>query len=146
MEQEFKIRPLTRKDIRTLSAMIVKMTEKIGNAGLLNLISSEVEADAGKGESAPGLDKTVGIGIEIIKLLFSTLEEDITAWFASLVGVTPEDFDNLPLDIEIKIIEQIKNSKEVSDFFSGASQLFSGIGTFKNMFRGENGKLDSATA
>jgi len=121
---ELKIRKLVRKDRRILSAMIRKLADKVGDNRLLSIISSDAKAE-GPSEDAGG--KTIQIGIEIVKMLIDTLESDISAWFADLCGVTVEELDNSEFDIEIKIIEHLKQAPEIADFFSGASRLFNSM-------------------
>jgi hypothetical protein len=153
-ETRYKIRELKRKDRKTVSAMIVKLADKLGNAGILNIISSAGSGSAsgsapigGGSDSAStpteqnkSFDGALSIGIEIIKLMLTTLEDDVCAWFASLINKTPEEFDDLPLDIEIQIIDQLRQAPEVGVFFSGAWQQFNEIKKYGNTLQAGKGQ------
>jgi hypothetical protein len=138
VEREYKIRPLKRKDRKTVSAMIAKMADKLGNTGILNLISSATTTTKSADGEKKQNDNSISIGIEIIKLLITTLEDDVTAWFADLIGVSIADFDELPIDIEIQIIEQLRKAPEVGVFFSGASRQFKEIPKFAALSKNVN--------
>lgn len=119
---EIKIRALKQKDRVALAAMIRKLVEKAGDTGLLNLIVHG-EGTEKKNEQ----DKSIftRLGINVIKMLLEVLESDVHEWFCDLIGKTKEEFLELPFDTEIKIIEQLVESKEAADFFSGALRLSS---------------------
>ena len=132
---EIKIRKLIRKDRRIVSSMILNLIDTVGDTGLLDIIKSDSpKKTASKIDNS---ESTVELGIKIIKLLLQTLETDTTEWFASLINVKPEEFDEQPLDVEIQIIKQLKEAKEIHDFFSGASQQFSMIQQWYNMLKKE---------
>jgi hypothetical protein len=141
MDEKYKIRPLTRKDRVTVTAMIVKLANKLGDTGVFNLIKQGSAGTAAQeaGPSTVALD----IGIQILKNLIMHLEDDVTAWFASLLNMTPDQFNECPLDVELSIIEQLKAAPEINDFFSKASLLYSGIGQFKNALSTEKKPSDS---
>jgi hypothetical protein len=118
-----KIRELKRKDRVTLAAMIRKMVDKIGDQKILNLMVSDTSQE--KNEAIDTKDQFSKIGIEIIKLLLETIEGDVTVWFADLLSVTVEQFDDMPVDIELQVIDQIISAPEANRFFTSASHLFS---------------------
>jgi hypothetical protein len=119
-----KIRELKRKDRVTLAAMIRKMVDKIGDQKILNLMVSDTSQEKDGDTTAPK-DQFSKIGIEIIKLLLETIEGDVTVWFADLLSVTVEQFDDMPVDIELQVIDQIISAPEANRFFTSASHLFS---------------------
>lgn len=122
---EIKIRPLLRKDRKTVAGLIKKLVDKIGSSSLLTLISSDV-ATGKKTVASVESDtdqKLINIGVQMVKQMFEAIEDDVAAWFADLIGVTVEDFDKMPFDVEIKIIEQIVAAPEAADFFTGALRL-----------------------
>jgi hypothetical protein len=130
--EEIKIRPLIRKDRKLLTAMIRKLADKIGTAGLMNIIVSEPAGVPG-GDSKPKPKEEnvfTRVGIEIVKQLLDILEEDVSAWFADLVGRSPDEFDKLPFDVDMIIIEQLANSEEANSFFMRASRVLNKMKTF----------------
>jgi hypothetical protein len=125
--EEIKIRPLKRKDRKTVAAMIRKLADKIGKNGLLNIIVSDPAAAAKENTATEKGDVFTRIGIEIVKQMLDVLEDDVAKWFADLIGKTPEQFDDLPFDVEVQIIEQLANSEEIGSFFTGALRVFNKI-------------------
>jgi hypothetical protein len=119
-----KIRELKRKDRVTLAAMIRKMVDKIGDQKILNLMVSDTSQEK-TSEANVSKDQFSKIGIEIIKLLLETIEGDVTVWFSDLLSVTVEQFDDMPIDIELQVIDQIISAPEANRFFTSASQLYS---------------------
>jgi hypothetical protein len=123
---DFKIRELKRKDRKTVAAMIRKLVEKIGSTDLLNMIVTDTTAiapqnsDAAKPEKK---DRYTAIGVEVVKLMIDVIEDDVAVWFADLLGVTVAEFDEMPVDIEVEIINQLIAAPEANRFFTGAWDL-----------------------
>jgi hypothetical protein len=142
-EIKYKIRQLKRRDRKTVSDMIVKMSDKVGNAGILNIVSTATKPGsekAGGGDSGNTENNMIGIGIEIIKQALTVLDEDVAAWFADLIGKTTDEFNDCDLDVEIQIIAQLKEAPEVGAFFSGAYQQFKEIKKYQAKLQGEKTK------
>jgi len=127
---EYKIRPLIRKDRKVLAAMIRKLADKIGANGLLNILVADPDAPLPAADGAAGSEKAAKgdafsrIGVEIIKQLLDILEDDVAAWFADLLGITVEEFDKMPFNIEMIVVEQLMEAPEANDFFSGALRAY----------------------
>lgn len=128
--EEIKIRPLKRKDRKTVAAMIRKLADKIGVNGLTNIIVADSGVAPGENQGPQKSDIFTKIGVEIIKQLLDVLEEDVSAWFADLIGKTPDEFDEMPFDIEMNIIEQLANSEEANSFFTRALRVFNKMKKF----------------
>ena len=121
---EYKIRELCRKDRVVLSRMIEKVADKVVGTKILDLITAVTPQE---GKEVDGGAKTK-LGIEILRLLMGTLNEDVTEWFASLLGLSVDEFnDNTPFNIELEIVRQLQEADDVTDFFTGVSQQFSTI-------------------
>ena len=133
---EIKIRKLIYEDRKTLSSMILKLVEKVGDEGLLDIIKSNRKSK-NNALSKDRDDNVVMVGVKILKALLQTLEDEVVKWFASLINVEVEEFGKQPFDIEIIIIKQLKEAEEIHDFFSGASQQFSEIQQWYNMLKKE---------
>ena len=125
--EEIKIRPLKQKDRKTVAAMIRKLADKIGTNGLMNLIVADTDAVKTEKQEPQKTDVFTRIGIEIVKQLLDVLEDDVSAWFADLIGKTPEEFSEMPFDIEMNIIEQLANSEDANSFFTRALRVFNKI-------------------
>ena len=133
--KEIKIRPLTVKDRKKLSSLIQKLSEKVGGQSWMNLISSQVtkmkENPENDGEDT-GNEDYIQIGLKVLRNVLEILEEETQEWFSDLIGVTIDEFLDLPIDTEIEIIDQIINAQEASSFFIKALQLFNRIKTYQN--------------
>jgi hypothetical protein len=122
--EEIKIRPLKQKDRKTVAVMIRKLADKVGTNGLMNIIVADTDAKKTDAKTPQKSDTFTRIGVEIVKQLLDVLEEDVVAWFADLIGKTPEEFAEMPFDIEMNIIEQLTNSEDANSFFTRALRVF----------------------
>jgi hypothetical protein len=105
------------------------MVDKIGDSQILNLIVAAAEDSGDKGKEGNGVNNAARtkLGLEIIRLLMSVVNDELSVWLASLLNVSIEEFNNLPFDIEIEIIKQLQEAEEVTGFFIGAFQQFKGM-------------------
>jgi hypothetical protein len=118
--------------------MIKRMVASVGDGGqFLSMISSAKSAVAKKQEGGEESadNPYVSVGIQVMLKLFDALEADMVKWLASLIGKTPEEFTDLPFDIEICIIEQVANSPMANDFFTAALRLVSATQGFASRFK-----------
>lgn len=139
MEPEIKIRPLKRKDRKTLTAMIKKFAEKVGANQLFNLITSDPTTPKAA-ETKNADDVFTRVGIELVKQMIEVLDDDMAIWFADLIGKTKEEFDDMPFSVEAIIIEQLTEAKEIEDFFIHASHAFSRMRGFAGQAKTETAK------
>ncbi len=121
---ELKIRQLTRKDRVTLTELIRKFMSISGDNSLSQLIVAD-ETTSGEKDAEESIDQMSAFGVEILKNLLAVIEEDVSAWFADLLGMKKEEYDNGPINIELVVIDQIISSMESVGFFSQASALYS---------------------
>lgn len=121
------IRELKYSDRRKLSNMIKKLSVQLNDNSLLNLIQSSPNKH--EKETDGNDDRLISIGVNLLNVLIQFLEEEITEWFADLIGVEIEEFlKEAPFDIEIIIIDQlIKDGGQFKSFLSGASRLYNMI-------------------
>lgn len=114
-----------------MTALIRKLAEKIGANGLTNIIVSDVSGDKSKKTESDKVDVFTKIGVEILKQMLDLLEDDISVWFADLIGKkTKEEFDEMAFDIDPIIIEQLIESKEINSFFMHALRAFNKMKEF----------------
>ena len=145
---EIKIRKLKISDRKRLSALISKLINNTGDDSITNIISSSVTDQKEKGEaekSGKVSSGSIQLAIRVIKTLLVVLEKETQEWFADLVGVSEEEFLELPCDTEMSILEQIVEAEEASSFFTIASRLYSKIEKFQNKFGGAKEKLGTKT-
>ena len=101
---DYKMRELRTKDIFVVSRLLKKMD--------LNL-------------DFKGKDQEQ-LGGELLMSLFENLhmaEQETSEFFGGLVGITAEDFLNLPIDEAIGIIKLLMSQPGIADFFKRAGQL-----------------------
>lgn len=132
---EIKIRKLKRKDRETLSDLLQKFAEKVGNDQILNIIdstTSESQKENTDESKAIFNKKMITLAIDILKQILDVLDNDVKPFFADLIGCEVSDFDNQDFDVEIQIIEQLVEDKNFVNFFTGASRLYNKISLLKH--------------
>lgn len=129
-----KIRELKYKDRRTLSSLIKKLSEKLGDNSLLNQLRSDPNKTK---EDTKEDDRVIAqMGMNLFNQLIQFLEDEISEWFADLIGIDLETYEKeAPFDIELIIINQLMDDKgQFRSFLSGASKLYSSIvGSVNNL-------------
>ena len=146
-KKKHKIRSLTRADRKTLTKIFATLIEKLGRSDLMNIISSTAAADptdAGAAEEASA--SLIKLAADLIGQSIEILEGQVEAWFADLLGITVEEFNNLPFDIEIDVIEQIKEAPEAGAFFTRCWDHAKKTAWFQRALSTAKMKYDSMTA
>jgi hypothetical protein len=133
---EIKIRTLTVGDRIKLTGMIKNMAENFGHEYLLNAISPNPDIAPKETNSNPATE----YGIRIVRMLLETLQSEIHAWLADLIGKTYEEFCCMPIDTEIEVLKQISEAPEVERFFTSASQLSKKTKSFQSLLKGTSAK------
>lgn len=147
---EIKIRPLIKADQRRISSMLLKLVDKIDDQSIRDIIGNASAAPTGDGGAELSEDERkaniIRVFMELFKKLMASLHDDAVAFLADLIGVTPEQYEQLPIDIDIRILEQLKDQPEVENFFSGALRLYSATGWFRTTFENLKSKYDTVAA
>lgn len=128
MDTKYKIRKLTRKDRKTFTGLLTKLARSLKDDSILDMIKKGYETtveDKKSKKDNPTGDVRVWakLGVELLNNIIETLDNDCAIWFADLLGVDIEAYDNLPLDIEFIVIEQLMECEEIDGFFERALQL-----------------------
>lgn len=103
--EELTLRPLKTKDIFSLSRVIRAMNLKFN--------------------FTPDMTQSQ-VGMEIMTSVIGNLgdaEDEVSAFIASLAGITAEEFEELDIDVSVRLLTQFKDMKGISGFFSSASKL-----------------------
>jgi hypothetical protein len=139
---EIKIRKLKYKDRKTLSALIGKLADKIGTKGITDIIVSDISGVTDDEKTVPDKNAVfVKIGVELLDRAFKFLENDVREWFSDLIGIDKEKFnDDMPFDIEMIIIEQLVEAKEINSFFTHALRAFNGMKGYVRQAKTESPK------
>lgn len=123
-----KIRELKFSDRIVLSNLLSKLSDKVKDDSLLNLIKSSSNKKQSIETDKDDM-KMVKLGIELFQLLIKFLEVDLNKWFADLCNITYDEYlKQAPFDIEIIIVNQLFDDQgKIKSFLSGASMLFKKI-------------------
>ena len=116
----YTIRKLTRKDRCVLTDLLTTFVQKTDQESLLSMVPSEKNEGV---ESSNGNADMVRSTLELLTDMVKYISVEITPWFADLISVSVEEFDNLPFDIEVEIIDQLVTSKGFVAFFLKVSRL-----------------------
>lgn len=152
-ECPYRIRLLLKSDQKRIAAMLADLVTHIDDDSICNIISSSAPVAVGaltpeNREKAAAQKKTniLRIFAKIFRKLIQHFADDVAAFFADLIGVSPEEYDKLPIDIDMQILTQIMEAPEVENFFTGASRVYNTTEWCKGIFKKLKGKLDSVTA
>jgi len=89
---------------------------------IVNTISSTLKDTGGV-----TLESMLPLIQKTFNLLVAYLDADVSRWFADLCGFTIEQYDAMPFDVDLEVIEHLKQSGEITGFFTRALQLYKGI-------------------
>lgn len=111
MAEPIKIRPLTNRDLKTLAKMISKIASKF-KPQILSAIKKREKSDT----------LTFDI-VELFQCLVDDLSDELFAWFADLIGKSPEEFDQMSPSTTVDIIEALIKQEDFRDFLARVSRL-----------------------
>jgi hypothetical protein len=133
--EELKIRPLERRDRKTLTTILEKFVKTNDGKGICHYIVSEYSEKKEQQSQESNEMRILKVAAEIIGQLIQVLNDDISLWFSDLIGKSPEEFDHLEFDIETKILNQIVEAEGFAGFFTGALRASNRIREFLNQQR-----------
>lgn len=130
-----KVRRLKTKDLFTVATIIAKCGNDffITAGRLLIGMNDEEEVENGKKGKKEEKRKTNygAIGISVFTSLLKYADTDIKEWLASMVEMEVKEFDELPIDAPVEIIEEMARQEDLKDFFTRV------MGLRKNIFGGK---------
>jgi len=125
------IRKLKNGDIFRVVAMLRKIG---GNASELTKLISSAKKKGGKSsdvavsdDDQESADVFVTLGTKVLMACYDSVAEDLINWLADLAGVSRADFDEMPPETTLEVIEQITTGEDARHFFTTAWQLFKKI-------------------
>lgn len=132
-DKEFTMRRLNIVDIFRLAKIIAKATDYAGiriaeifkkRIGKRAVRTSDFEESTEETEELQGGQDSNSflIGLHMLATL-PHCEKEIIAFLADLIGKTPKEFEELPPDILLDIIEAIDEHEDLKAFFSKAAKL-----------------------
>jgi hypothetical protein len=146
-EKVYKIRKLTRADRKALTEIFLTVIQKLGRSDLMGIISSTAAADPDdEGAAEEASASLIRLAADLISQSIEVLEGRIEVWFADLLGITVEEFNAAPFDIEIDVIEQLKEAPEAGAFFTRCWDHAKKTAWFRRALEIGKTKYDSMTA
>ena len=142
-----KIRTLLKADQDTISGMLGKAAACLDG----NTIRSAISSAAPQGDEGEELDtaersaRVISVFMELFKTVLVNFGEDVSAFFADLAGMTPEEYRMQPIDIDMQILEQLKDAPEVENFFTIASRLYKTTKLFQDIRKNLIAKFGTIT-
>lgn len=135
---DITIRPLTVYDRQTLTELIKKLSSKTGYEKIVTAIPAQLEKTEENGENVEidknkSDDTVYSLISSVLYGIVTWVNDDVSIWFADLLGISLDEFKKLPFDTEMKIVEQMLNQESFKDFFIKASGLLSSIPGSKNL-------------
>lgn len=123
---DLKIRNLKLKDNRLLVGLLKRLITEYKEDWLENAIQDTDIGDSNSPELNVEEDskKTNGAFLVVINKLIDVFSDDITKWFASLLDMTVEEYEELDFDTDLLIIEQLKEQPKFRFFFRRAFTMF----------------------
>lgn len=112
-EHKKLLRNLKTSDIYPMSKILKKLN--------LRLETTEIN-DVGE----KVMKTQTQLGVEMILAMFENLymaENEVNAFFGGMVGISGEQFGELPIEESLEIIKQFKELPNLSNFFKLAGQL-----------------------
>lgn len=128
-----EVRAVTRADCKKFSELVKEFADKSGNKKLLDLsplakpaIAEEESDEATTKERQT--DELYDVIKNVLESFFKWVHDDVTSWFMQLVECENlEEFDALPFDVDMYIIEQLLSQKGFEGFFLRAWGLYNRI-------------------
>lgn len=121
------VRELTRADRKKLSDLIKLFAERSGNVKIMEMLPGQ-KGDGKDKAKELATDQAYELIKSVMQSLLDWVEDEVTVWFMDLVGFTEKnEYDRLPFDIEVHIIDQLIAQKGFNNFFSRASALYKKI-------------------
>lgn len=114
------IRPLVTKDIFPMSRIL----KKIGFREVMANAAASLDKVSGTSERA-AKNAQIAMGVTIVGAVFEELhraEEEVNAFLASLAGITPEEFAELPIEDALGAFDQLREQQVFKSFLQQAGK------------------------
>lgn len=108
---DFQVRRLKTKDLYSLITILGKCGKEA-----ISKISEAVNPENKQMDNS-------SVGLAVISTLLLYAEEEIKPFFASIVDKTVEEFNELPFDATLVIIEELGKKEDLPNFFKRALDL-----------------------
>jgi len=110
------MRPLKTTDVYKMSRILKKINIRV-DTETTKLVNGKEKTTA-KTQNQLGAEMILAIGENLHQA-----ENEVNDFLAELIGITKEEFSNLPITETFKYIEEFKQNEDVKSFFKLAGQL-----------------------
>jgi hypothetical protein len=114
-----KLRQYTVADV---FAVVDMLSAIAGGAG--HELRNILRTGNGDANEADAEDRGIELILYVLDKSYAGCKDKLIAWFASLLGISVDDFMKKPPETVLDVIDEIANREESKSFFSRASQLF----------------------
>jgi len=113
--------------------MFLDLAAKIDDESIKNIISntSTSEATESHDDESERKANIIRVFMDLFQQLIMHLHEDVSNFLADLISLTPEQYAEESIDIDVQILEQMMEAPEVENFFTGVSRIFSAAPWYK---------------
>lgn len=140
------IRELLKSDQERIAGIFSKMIEVTGKDAIRDIIKSSSAVSSGGKKVDPDEQKAqlFDAFFRALTAAVGTLNKECSAFFADLVGLSVEDYYKQPIDIDVRVMDQLKDAPEVESFFIHASHLYNVTEKLRGMWGGVKSRFDAA--
>lgn len=141
--KEYKIRELKQKDQERIAKIFTEAIRVTGKDSLRNIIKSG-NVDSKKKSATDQKSEVIEIMIDGLIMAMGVVKKECDLFFCDLIGATYDEYRELPIDIDIRIIEQIREAPEVESFFTRAWRIYNMTEKLKTVLAGIKDRFVSA--
>jgi len=126
---EMQIRNLKTKDMLAVIGMLMKVGGGVRKELARMIVSrtSQSSQSSKKTSSDERITQMVNIALTVLTACYENVYDDFIEWLASLCGengVTVAEYNELPVETTLDLIDQLANAEDTQRFFSRVWQLF----------------------
>lgn len=131
MTEKLEIRDLNTGDVFTVARMLTKVVSENKDS-----IKKLIKSKSGDEKKELTAEEKEEMGIDLTFLVLQNClefaEKDLKAWFADLIGIKPEEFEETPFDTIPNIINELTEKDDVHSFFTAVLQLYKKMNKSRN--------------
>jgi hypothetical protein len=141
---DLKIRKLKKRDQKRLSGIFKAIAKSLKKDYIRELMRSKGD----DGKQMPEDDRKAAMFSAIIKIISDaagSVKTEIDLFFADLCGMTIEEYEEQDIDIDMQVLNALKEAPEAVNFFNGALRPFRGMQGLSGVFEELRSYYDTTT-
>ena len=118
-----KLRKLKLRDRKKFGTLIIALQEKTGNTNLTEMVPSTDKHEDLEEDTVDKASKIAELAFNMLNTLLEYLDSEMTTWFIDILEDvnSVEEYEELPFDIEMYVVEELLKAKEFTGFFARGS-------------------------